>query len=135
MKKDAVLDRLNTSRYLVTQCLRAFSTRSIMSSFKAILKSPKKALRNALSSGRSSTPESSTPPPLSCQAELAPTPVISQVGVFDAKGATLTNIGRDQINVQTNVQNAQNIQNISYHGICTHAYPIVLRSVCTAHCH
>src|ERR1700722_6069529 len=70
-----------------------------MSSFKAILKSPKKALRHALSSYRSSMPESSTPLPLSRQAELAPTPVFSQVGVFDAKGATLTNIGRDQINV------------------------------------
>src|ERR1700722_10725605 len=92
-----------------------------MSSFKAILKSPKKALRNALSSGRSSTSESSTPPPLSRQAELAPTPVISQIGVFDARGATLTNIGRDQIAVH-------------YHGVCTYAYSMVLRSVCTAYC-
>src|ERR1700722_20310810 len=82
---------------------------------------PKKALRNALSSGRSSTSESSTPPPLSHQAELAPTPVISQVGVFDAGGATLTNIGRDQINV-------------NHHGVCTYAYSMVLRSVCTAYC-
>src|SRR5271170_8211250 len=92
-----------------------------MSSFKAILKSPKKALRNALSSGRSATSESSTPPPLSRQAELTPTPMISQVGVFDARGATLTNIGRDQINV-------------NYHGVCTYAYSTVLRSVYTAYC-
>src|SRR5271156_2866729 len=99
-----------------------------MSSFKAILKSPKKALRNALSSHRSSTPESSTPQPLSRQPELAPTPVISQVGVFDARGATLNNVDGNQ----TNVQNAQNIQNINYHGICTYAYSIVLRSVSTA---
>ena len=83
-----------------------------MSSLKAILKSPKKALRNALSPGRSSTSESSTPP-LSRQAELAPTPVISQVGVSDARGATLNNVGGNQ----TNVHNAQNIQNISYHGM------------------
>src|SRR3984957_13370737 len=89
-----------------------------MSSLKAILKSPKKALRNALSSGRSSTSESSTPPPLSRQAELAPNP---QVGVFDARGATLTNIGRDQINV-------------NYHGVCTYAYSMVLRSVWIAYC-
>src|ERR1700722_7693992 len=95
-----------------------------MSSLKAILKSPKKALRNALSSGRSSTSESSTPPPLSRQAELAPTPMISQVGVFDAREATLTNIGRDQTNVQ----------NINYHGICTYAYSIVLRSVWIDYC-
>src|SRR3984957_2538539 len=92
-----------------------------MSSFKAILQSPKKAMRNALSSRRSSTSESSTPPPLSRQAELAPTPVISQVGMFDARGATLTNIGRDQINV-------------NYHGVCTYAYSIVLRSVWIAYC-
>src|SRR3984957_9436719 len=118
MKKDAVLDRLNTSRYLVTQCLRAFSTRSIMSSFKAILKSPKKALRSALSSGRSSTSKSSTSPPLSRQAELAP---ISQVG---ARGATINNVGGNQTNVQ----------NINYHGICTYAYSIVLRSVWIAYC-
>src|ERR1700722_5817223 len=106
-----------------------------MSSFRTIPKSPKKALRSAVSSNRSSPSESSTPPPLSRQAELAPTPVISQVGVFDARGATLNNVGGNQTNVQTNVQNAQNIQNISYHGICTHSYSIVLRSVCTAYCH
>src|ERR1700722_13291452 len=103
MKKDAVLDRLNTSRYLVTQSLRAFSTRSIMSSFKAIRKSPKKARHNALSSGRSSTSESSTSPPLSRQAELAP---ISQVGA--GLGATINNVGGNQAIVQ----------NINYHGIC-----------------
>src|SRR3984957_748013 len=98
-----------------------------MSSFKAILKSPKKALRNALSSGRSSTSESSTPPPLSRQAELAPNPMISQVGVFDARGATLNNV--------TNVGgNQTNVQNINYHGICTYAYSIVLRSVWIAYC-
>ena len=98
-----------------------------MSSLKAILKAPKKALRNALSSDRSSTPESSTPPPLSRQAELAPTPVISQVGVFDARGATLNNVGGNQTNVQYN-------QNINYHGICTYAYSIVLRSVWIDYC-
>src|ERR1700722_15428166 len=98
-----------------------------MSSFKAILKSPKKALRNALSSGRSSTSESSTPPPLSRQAELAPNPMISQVGVFYARGATLNNV--------TNVGgNQTNVQNINYHGICTYAYSIVLRSVWIAYC-
>src|SRR3984957_8224843 len=91
-----------------------------MSSFKAILKSPKNALRNALSSGRSSTSESSTPPPLSRQAELAPNPMISQVEVFDARGATLNNIGRDQIN--------------NYHAVCAYAYSMVLRSVYTAYC-
>src|SRR3984957_14104326 len=98
-----------------------------MSSLKAILKAPKKALRNALSSDRSSTPESSTPPPLSRQAELAPTPVISQVGVFDARGATVNNVGGNQTNVQYN-------QSINYHGICTYAYSIVLRSVWIDYC-
>ena len=86
-----------------------------MSSLNAIRKPPQKELRNASSSVRTSTPEPKTPP-LSRQAamssesdardaerpKLATNVVIPQADVVDARGATFTNIGQDQINIVQN---------------------------------